>query len=183
MEPTDGSAFRKAMIEPMTPASAPARFRIVHLVDAPEAASTLARWFVAEWEHWYGPDGPGDAASDLAASRSRDELPLCLVAVSLEGRVLGTAALKTESIGSELGVGPWLAALLVGTPFRGKGIGTALVAAVEREARRLGFGALYTSTDSADGLLLRRGWQAFGTTRSLRGRVTVYRRPLPDGES
>jgi hypothetical protein len=32
-----------------------------------------------------------------------------------EGEVPGTAALKSESVGSEIGVGPWLAAVLVGT--------------------------------------------------------------------
>ena len=45
------------------------------------------------------PNGPGDAKSDLAACRSRDELPICLVALSMDGEVLGTAALKSESVG------------------------------------------------------------------------------------
>ena len=75
--------------------------RIVHLTDVPDAASTLVDWFVAEWEPWYGPAGAGDAAADLAACRGRDDLPVCLVAVDGQGDVLGTAALKDESVGSE----------------------------------------------------------------------------------
>ncbi len=149
--------------------------RIVHLVDVPGAAAVLARWFVDEWTPWYGPDGAGDAEADLAECRSRDELPICLVALDAEDAVLGTAALKYESVGSELGVGPWLAAVLVGAAHRGQGVATALVAAVEDQARRLGFAAIHTSTDGAAGIMERRGWRAFGATRSLRGLVTVYR--------
>ena len=149
--------------------------RIVHLLEAPEVAPMLELWFIEEWMPWYGPDGPGDAESDLAACRSRDELPICLVALNMDDKVLGTAALKSESVGSELGVGPWLAAVLVGKDHQGKGVGTALVKAIEEEAVRLGFDSIYTSTDTAEGILERRGWQAFGTTESLRGPVTIYR--------
>ena len=45
-----------------TPITARQRLRIIHLLEVPEAAPTLARWFVEEWTPWYGPDGPGDAA-------------------------------------------------------------------------------------------------------------------------
>ncbi len=148
---------------------------IVHLLEAPELAPTLVRWFIEEWTPWYGPDGPGDAETDLAACRSRDELPICLVALNMDDEVLGTAALKSESVGSEFGVGPWLAAVLVGKDHQGKGVGTALVKAIEEEATRLGFDSIYTSTDTAEGILERRGWQAFGTTESIRGPVTIYR--------
>ncbi len=148
---------------------------MVHLVEAPEVAPTLERWFIEEWTPWYGPDGLGDAESDLAACRSRDTLPICLVALNMDNEVLGTAALKSESVGSELGVGPWLAAVLVGKGHQGKGVGTALVKAVEEEAARLGFDSIYTSTDTAEGILERRGWHAFGTTESIRGPVTIYR--------
>lgn len=153
-------------------------FRIVHLFEAPGAAIILARWFVEEWAPWYGPDGPGDAESDLAACRSRGALPICLVALGADDDVLGTAALKSESVGSELGVGPWLAALLVGEQHRGKGIGWALVEAITAEAKRLGFDALYISTEVAESRLGRRGWQKAGTSESLRGPITVYRRDI-----
>ena len=108
-----------------------ANLRVVHLLEAPEAALTLARWFVEEWAPWYGPSGEGDAEGDLAACCRRDNLPICLVALGLDDEVLGTIALKAESVGSELGVGPWLAAFLVGIEHRSKGVGTALVAAME----------------------------------------------------
>lgn len=93
----------------------------------------------------------------------------------MDGEVLGTAALKSESVGSELGLGPWLAAVLVGKGHRGRGVGMALVKAIEEEAARLGFDSIFTSTDTAKGILERRGWQAYGTTETLRGPATIYR--------
>ncbi len=155
-------------------------FRIVHLVDSPDAAPTLAKWFVEEWEPWYGADGQGDAERDLAECCSKNDLPICLVAFDRGGEVLGTAALKTESVGSELGVGPWLAAFLVGKGHRGKGVGTALVEAIEREAHRLGIDSIFTSASTAAGIMVRLGWQAFGTAESLRGTTTVYRKQIRD---
>lgn len=154
--------------------------RIVHLIDAPGAAPVLTMWFVEEWTPWYGPGGGGDAEADLAACRDRGALPLCLVALNEAGGVLGTAALKSESVGSELAAGPWLAALLVGADYRGNGIATALVEAIEAEARRLGIEAIYTSTDAAAGIMARRGWLAIGDTNSLRGSIAVFRRQLAD---
>ncbi len=155
-----------------------ARFRIVHLMERPQAAATLERWFIEEWTPWYGPDGQGDAAADLAACAARDTLPICLVAVGRGGDVLGTAALKAESVGSDSAPGPWLAALLVGRPYRGRGVATALVASIAVEARRLGFDAIYTSTDSAADIMQRQGWQACGEAESLRGTISVFRRDL-----
>ncbi len=152
--------------------------RIIHLSEMPEIAATLERWFIDEWTPWYGPEGPGDAESDLAACRSRDGFPICLVALSMDDEVLGTAALKSESVGSELGVGPWLAALLVGKGHERKGVGTTLVKTNEEEAARLGFEAIYTSTESAKSIMERRGWQTFGTTDPLRGTVTIYRKQV-----
>lgn len=155
--------------------------RIVHLIDAPDAVPVLARWFVEAWSPWYGPGGPGNAERDLAACRSRDALPVCLVAMTTDREVLGTAALKADSIGSELGDGPWLAAMLVNERRRGKGVGTALVEAIEAEARRLGYHSICTSTDTAKSIVERRGWRAIGVAGSLRGSVTVYRKLLAGG--
>ena len=156
--------------------------RIVHLLDAPWAAPILARLFVEEWAPWYGPGGGGDAERDLAACGSRTEMPICLVALGADGAVLGTAALKRDSVGDEHGVGPWLAALLVDKDERGLRIGSALIAAIEGEARTIGLDAVYCSADAATSILTRRGWAPFGESESLRGPVTVYRLRLLAGD-
>ena len=156
----------------------PSKPRIIRLADAPEAVPRLARWFVEEWGPYYGPDGPGVAEDDLLSCCNRDEIPIALVAIDAEGNAIGTAALKSESVGSEPGQGPWLAAFLVGKDHRGNGVGTALVAAIEKKAGRLGFPTIYTSTDAAEGIYRRRGWQALNQVSSLRGPITVYRQDL-----
>jgi GNAT superfamily N-acetyltransferase len=150
--------------------------RICHLIDVPALRAELEQWFVEEWAPWYGPGGQGDAKADLVACGSRDTLPICLVALSDEGELLGTAAIKEDSVGSELGVGPWLAAMLVKREYRGRGVGTALVEAIEAEAARIGFEEIYSSTDTAMKILERRGWKMFGSARSLRGEIAVYQR-------
>lgn len=149
--------------------------RIEYLADLPEAAGELERWFVEEWAPWYGPGGGGDAAADLAASMNRNALPICLVALGPKGDVRGTVSLKADSVGSEWGYGPWLAALLVAPQYRRRGVAGALVARIESEARRLGYGAVYSSTDTSAAILERRGWTPIGGTDSLRGPLTIYR--------
>ncbi len=152
--------------------------RIVHLVEAPETVPTLAQWFVEEWAPYYGPDGPGVAEDDLLACCNRDEIPIALVALDDECNVVGTAALKPESVGSDPDQGPWLAAFLVSTDHRAEGVGTVLVEAIEKEALRLGFQTIYTSADAAEDIYRRRGWKALKEVSSLRGPITVYRRDL-----
>ena len=155
------------------------RPRIVPLSDAPFAIPTLTRWFIDEWAPWYGQDGQGNAEADLLACCNRDSLPLAVAALGDEDQVFGTAALKHQSLGSELGYGPWLAAVLVGQVYRRRGIGDMLVGAIETEARRLGHESIYVSTDSAVSLVTRRGWTSLDQhTDSLRGRVSIYRLDL-----
>jgi len=152
--------------------------KIRHLCEVPEAVPVLAAWFFEEWMPYYGPDGPGDALADLEACAGKDALPVCLVALDQAGAVLGTAALKQDSVGGDIADGPWLAALLVGHAHRSRGVGTALVGAIECAAKDLGFDAVYTSTDGASGIVEKRGWSRIGGAVSLRGRVDVYRKAL-----
>ena len=108
---------------------------IRHLLEVPEALPVLTRWFVEEWGPYYGPEGPGDAEADLRAANQRDQLPICLVALDAAGGVTGTVALRAESIASHRHLTPWLAALLVAPEHRRRGIGTALIAAIEGRDR------------------------------------------------
>lgn len=146
-----------------------------HLIDVSEAESMLERWFVEEWEPYYGTSGPGDARADLRAASDKNSLPICLVAVDAGGGPIGTIALKAESVASHRHLSPWVAAFLVAPDHRGRGIGTVLLAAAEKEARRLGFKSLYIATDVAVGLLERRNWYPLRERApTLRGSVEVY---------
>ena len=136
------------------------RVTISHLIDVVELRPVLIAWYEAEWAPWYCPGGAGDAAQDVAVYRSRDTLPLCLVALDPSGTPLGSAALKWESLGDELEVGPWLAALLVERKYRGQGIAARLIDAIKAEAMRLEFDAIYTSTEIPPDRMAANGWQA-----------------------
>ena len=148
------------------------------LAEVPSARAPLERLFVREWPAWYGPNGPGCAADDLLAASQTGALPLALLAMDARGGTLGCAMLKAQSVGAERGYGPFLAGFVVAAEARQRGAGTALVAAVEDAAMRLGHTALYGATDSAGGILMRRGWQAIDTTPSSRGEMVIYRLKL-----
>ena len=151
-------------------------FQIVPLADAVATIPLLTRLFIEEWGPYYGPDGPGDAEKDLHECCNRDDLPIALVALDNDGTVLGTAALKKESVGSELGLGPWLAAFYVPIEHRKRGIGSALVEAIENKARYFGFESIFVSTDAAENTIRRRGWTVLDNpAESLRGPVAVYK--------
>lgn len=132
--------------------------RLAYLADHSQHQAELRRWFETEWADYYGPQGPGDAAADLAAFAQRERLPLGLIA--LHGNELcGIAALKGESIASRRQFTPWAAAGLVRADLRGQGIGAQLIAGLVLEARRLGYARLYCATATAHTLLRRGGWQ------------------------
>lgn len=155
--------------------------RIELLADHPEAIPVLERWFRREWAPYYGRRGPGDARRDLLASCNRNEPPMALVALAGD-TVCGTAALEPESITTHPHLSPWLAALLVGTEFRRRGIAGELIAAVEDKARRLGFETIHAGTGEGsgtpEGALRRRGWQLVERAPYFVSEVCIFRKAL-----
>ena len=151
------------------------------LADHIEAIPTLKRWFELEWAPYYGPNGPGDAQKDIADSCNRDKLPVSLVAIS-DGKVCGTASLKTESVTTHKHLTPWLAALLVAPTFRRRGIANQLIAAVEEKARQLGFNSIYIGTGEGSGTpessLRNRGWEFVEKVPYFVSEVSIFKKAL-----
>ncbi len=150
--------------------------RILALAEAPHLIPTLRRWLVTEWPAYYGPSGPGDAGADLQARAQRAALPVGVVALDEEGAPLGTAALTATSIRSHAHLTPWLSGLLVEPTARRRGIGARLVEAIEAEAVARGFERLYAATDTAGGILARRGWVVVDEAASDRRALAVFAR-------
>ena len=138
------------------------------LAEHLETIPALTHWFESEWDDYYGPLGPGDAAADLASFARRDSLPVGLVAFC-GVELCGVAALKADSIPTHAHLGPWASAGMVAPAYRGQGIGAQLLAALEEAARDLGFRHIYCGTGTSETLLLRTGW-------------TLLERTVHDGE-
>lgn len=155
---------------------------VVPLETCAEALDRIECWFRDAWAAWYGPGGKGDARRDLdRCLASPGRLPCCLVALNETGQPVGTVSLRDSSPGSDRYPGAWLTALLVPEPFRRAGIGTALVAAAERQAGQLGFTEILASTASAQFLMLARHWQLLDTLRFPAGDLEIFRKTLaPD---
>lgn len=118
----------------------------------------VTAWFCAEWPDWYGADGPGDAAIDVAAfAASADVLPLGVVAFE-NGEPVGVAALRQTSIASHTHLTPWAVAGYVVPSCRGQGVGTQLLRALVAQAQRLGHARVYCAASTAGPLLHREGW-------------------------
>lgn len=145
------------------------------LADRRNAIPNLAAMFVAAWEPFYGPDGPGDAKTDLEKCLNRNTLPIAFVAFDPAGNTIGTAALKETSISERSDLGPWLAALVVAPEHRGMGLASALAARVEKIAGDLGYKRLYTAMSHKElKVLHRNGWQPIDTVPTLRHPATVF---------
>ena len=148
--------------------------RIARLCDHPEHLGAIVALYTALWPAWYGPEGPGDAMTDLTERSQRTGLPIGLVALH-GSQPVGAAALAAHSFGAMAGEGPWLIGLAVDPAFRHQGIATQLVARAEAEARASATW-LYCTTDAAATLLLRRGWT--DQRRAGEGADRVYRLTL-----
>jgi len=151
------------------------------LADHPEALESLREWFELEWAPYYGPDGPGDATVDLRESCNREKLPIAVVAI-LDGEIVGTAALKAESVSTHKHLTPWLAALLVGSAFRRRGIAERLIAAIENKAQGLGFQSLYVGIGEGSGTpasaLRKRGWEFVEKGPYFVSEVSIFQKAL-----
>ena len=155
------------------------KFDTVSLSKCKSAIPVIAQWFCYQWSDWYGPEGPGDAIADLEEWADGDALSLARLALSPDGEPLGIVALKNEGLGEEYGFGPFLSAFYVPSVHRRRGVGFALISAVEEAARDHGLGVIYCTTDGARSLIEKACWENTGlTSPSERGLLTIYRRSL-----
>jgi GNAT superfamily N-acetyltransferase len=118
----------------------------------------LRTWLELEWPSHYGAGGAGNAEADLRAYAGTTSLPIGVVALS-GGEIRGLAALKAHSMPSRPDLGPWAGAGIVPAPYRRRGIGAKLLAAVEDAARGLGFTRIHCATGTSSTLLERNAWR------------------------
>ena len=119
----------------------------------------LVDGFFAEWPEWCTRVGR-PVVEDIFACGPDGSLPVVLVA-HRDGEPLGTIALRPWYGNEPMDETPWVRQLFVFPRHRGHGIDRALIGAIERAARALGFTRLYAATNRIEPLLVRRGWEVF----------------------
>jgi len=147
------------------------------LAELPQLQPLIQSWFEAEWPGYYGPEGRGNAAQDVAAYCRIGALPLGLVAL-LNGQPCGFAALKAEPFPTHPHLGPWAGAAYVVPALRRRGVGLALLRALETQALQLGHRQLYCATATSDSLLRRAGWQPIEAVTHEGATIGIYQRSV-----
>ena len=133
-------------------------------------AHTLIREFGTHYPDWT----VDQAADELAA---HGPLPMSLIA--LDGDIaLGCASLLDDDEVTGWVDRIWLGNVVVLGTERGRGIGAALVDAIERYAASMGFPELHLVTSTAIDWYERRGWTALGVADVHGHAMTVMRRAL-----
>jgi GNAT superfamily N-acetyltransferase len=135
--------------------------RISYLIEHPEYIPLLAQWLFEQWDSILGEKKPETRINKLKAHMNRDKLPIAWVAHA-NGQLLGTAALRVHDLEGREDLTPWLGGVFVGTHFRRQGIGAALCATVEEEARSRAIQTLYLFTLDQQGWYSRLGWTVLG---------------------
>ena len=131
--------------------------RISYLIEHPEYIPQLAQWLFEQWDTILGEKTPEVRIEKLKAHMNRDELPIAWVAHA-NGQLFGTAALRVHDLEGREDLTPWLGGVFVGPHFRGRGIGAALSARVEDEARSRKTETLYLFTLDKQAWYSRLGW-------------------------
>ena len=138
---------------------------------------TIAAWHWAEWGHT---DPGGSLARWTAGLRrrvGRHVIPTVLVAFA-GAEPVGSVALVEYDMSIWRQYSPWLSGMFVVATHRGRGIGSALLAACEAEAAGLGVESLYLYTHSAEDFYRRYGWSVVARDAYGGETVAIMSKPL-----
>ena len=122
---------------------------ICHLFEAPGNRPVVAGWIYEAF--WFGQDGytPEFFETRLTEAKDPDNIPLSLLALD-QGEPAGTVNLIVNDDPERPHLTPWLAALYVDPPFRGRGHAVNLSRRLLQEAARLDCPAVYLGTHIPD---------------------------------
>jgi predicted N-acetyltransferase YhbS len=136
---------------------------------------------IAKWQHdqfgYLNPAGTLEQRVErLREALSRDRLPIALVAIDHDMRLVGSASILATTL-THQHLTPWLSSVYVPPEQRGRGIASALSLRAGAEAARLGYEILYLFTPSSANLYSRLGWTTFDTASHNSVRLSIMSRP------
>lgn len=153
---------------------------IINVRDYPQGVEAAARYIHAIWGRKENFAFYYDAVLD--SSLSDNALPRFYLMLAEEA-VIGCYALLTNDLISRQDLLPWLACLYVDKAYRGNALGSKLLAHGIEEARRLGFGRVYLTTDH-DGYYEKYGWIRMEDGFNLFGEQgRIYFHPLQESRT
>ena len=137
----------------------------------------VARW---HWDEW-GADYPDSSLAawtqQLAAKTNLDGLPCSWIAF-VDADPVGSVVLELDGVEPRLELQPHLAGLYVLPEYRSRGIGGSLVTACEAGARGFGVPEIYLSTERAETLYSRLGWETIERCQFVEQAVAIMRKSL-----
>jgi GNAT superfamily N-acetyltransferase len=137
--------------------------RIEYLGDNAALIPMLAQWHHEEWGY-LNPDRPIEQyIARLHSHLGRKRIPTTFVALS-GGILVGSSSLVAYDMDIHMDLSPWLASLYVSPIYRSRGVGSALVHRVIKEAEALDVETLYLFTPDREGFYIRLGWSTFERT-------------------
>lgn len=143
------------------------------LADDSRHFEVFAGWLHAQWSAPRG-ESLSHRREMLREQMNLDRLPIALIAY-WRGSPAGIVSLRTDDLRSRPDRGPWLSALYVDVPYRGRGIGRVLTHAVVELAGWLGYPEVYLFTTDRQDFYAALGWR-----RLPRLSEEAARTPPPD---
>ena len=141
---------------------------LVPLADNPTAGAEPLAWSLALWGEsnpWFSPSD-WHAFYGKAATAPYDQWNLDgvdqeqIYIAQSAGEVVGAIALVDfDDVEEFRHLKPWVAAFIVGPDFRGRGIGSAMLEALEERARNFSIPKLYLWTEDQREFYAKRGYQ------------------------
>jgi predicted N-acetyltransferase YhbS len=152
--------------------------QIDYLKDHPDLVKEITCYFYDEWSYLCPERSLKDFEDSIRERMNYDRIPLALVAVTNDGRFLGTVCLKEHDMDTHKELTPWLAGLYVKEEFRSLGIGKLLIERIIEEARKLKIETLYLFTPSAEKYYSKLGWEAVSHEKFKETDVCIMKKSL-----
>ena len=153
------------------------KLRIDYLANHTQVIPELSELHVEA----FGPFNPEmtveSRMEQLHARLGKNSIPLSLVAFD-EDKLIGSACLIHQDMSTHPELRPWVASGFVRKEYRRRGVGTALMRAIEGKARRLGVKKLYLFTPDMQAFYSTLDWLTIATEMYRGRKVTIMEKEI-----